>query len=108
MATAAGWVLSANILSLLNQDLGPSKNISWVALSNTLGLAVAFLLVGRLSDLFGRRWFFIGGNMLSVVANIVAATAKSVGALIAANALNGLAGAVQISFTIAIPERKCD
>lgn len=104
MSAAAGWVLSSNVLSLLNTDLGPSKNISWVALSNTLALSVAFLLVGRLSDIFGRRWFFIVGNMFAVVGNIVAATAGSMGALIAANALNGLAGAVQISFTIAIPE----
>lgn len=93
----------------MNEDLGPSKNIAWVALSSTLGLAVAFLLVGRLSDIFGRRWFLIVGNLLAVVANVVAATATSVGALIAANSLNGLASAVQISFSVAIPEcESCD
>ena len=90
----------------MNEDLGPSKNIAWVALANTLAMSVAFLLLGRLSDIFGRRWFYICGNMFSVIGNIVAATATSVGALIAANALNGIAGGVQICFTVAIPERE--
>lgn len=42
----------------MNASLGPSKDISWVSLANTLGLSVGFLVVGRLSDIFGRRWFF--------------------------------------------------
>lgn len=105
-AAAAGWVLSSNVLTLMNEDLGPSQDISWVALASTLGLSVAFLLVGRMSDIFGRRWFLIVGNMLAVVGNIVAATATSVSALIAANTLNGLASAVQISFAVAIAECK--
>jgi hypothetical protein len=48
-----GWSLPANSLLLIDKDIGPSKNITWVALSNTLGLSVSFLLVGRLSDIFG-------------------------------------------------------
>jgi MFS family permease len=29
--------------------------------------AVAFVLVGRLSDLFGRPWFFIIGNCIGLI-----------------------------------------
>jgi MFS family permease len=100
----AGWVLPANSLLIINNDIGPSGNITWVALAYTLGLSIGFLVVGRFSDIFGRRWFFVGGNGLGLIGAIIGATAKSVNSLIGANVLNGLAGAVQITFTVAISE----
>jgi len=35
-------------------------------------------LVGRLSDIFGRRWFFILGNFFALIGCIICATAQSV------------------------------
>ncbi|KAF2165625.1 hypothetical protein M409DRAFT_23917 [Zasmidium cellare ATCC 36951] len=100
----ASWVQPSNSLTVINADIGPSANISWVALAYTLGLAVGFLLVGRLSDIFGRRWFFIGGNFLALLCGILGAVAQDINTLIGGNVLGGLAGAVQISFTVAISE----
>jgi MFS family permease len=99
-----GWVLPSNSLSLINTSIGPSDNISWIALAYTLGLSVGFLLVGRLSDIFGRRWFFIIGNLFSVIGSIISATASYPDTIIGGELLGGLAGAVQISFTVAISE----
>lgn len=62
------------------------------------------MLVGRLSDIFGRRWFFIGGNGLALICGILGATARNVNTLIGGNVLGGIAGAVQISFSVAIAE----
>ncbi|KAK4941425.1 hypothetical protein LTR10_018694 [Elasticomyces elasticus] len=99
-----GFVLPVNSLALIDEDIGPSSNINWVALAYTLGLSVGFLLVGRLSDIFGRRWFFIGGNAFALIGSIIGSSATYVDDLIGANLLSGLAGAVQISFTVAIAE----
>ncbi|KAF4636561.1 hypothetical protein G7Y89_g1524 [Cudoniella acicularis] len=99
-----GWVMPSNSLTLINENLGPSPNITWVAISYTLGLSIGFLIVGRLSDIFGRRWFFIGGNSFALIGAIVSGTATSVEAIIGGEVLGGLAGAVQISFTVAIAE----
>lgn len=65
---------------------------------------LGFLVVGRLSDIFGRRWFFIVGNVLALICGILGATATNINTLIGGNILGGLAGAVQISFTVAIAE----
>ncbi|KAH0542656.1 hypothetical protein FGG08_002979 [Glutinoglossum americanum] len=99
-----GWVLPANTLSLINADLGVSQNITWVALVWTLATAVGYTLIGRLSDIFGRRWFIIGTSMLGLVGNIIAATAQSVSTLIVANIFNGLAASGQLSFPVIIGE----
>ena len=96
--------MPSNSLLLINEDIGPSPNITWVALAYTLGLSIGFLIVGRLSDIFGRRWFFIGGNCFALIGAIVSGTATHVESIIGGNLLGGLAGAVQISFTVAIAE----
>lgn len=77
-----GWVLPANTLSLINQAIGPSPNIIWVAIAWTTGFAVGLALVGRLSDIFGRRWFFIGSSVLAIIGNIIGASAQSINMLI--------------------------
>ncbi|CAM1500384.1 Fc.00g095460.m01.CDS01 [Cosmosporella sp. VM-42] len=105
---AITWVglLSANLLALINEDIGPSDNITWVTLANALGLSVAFLLVRRMSDIFGRCWFFVIGNLFALFGCIICGTASSVNAIIGGNVLSGLARAVQITFTAAISERE--
>lgn len=48
-----GFALAAPELGVINADIGPDANVTWVSLVYTLTLAVGLLLVGRLSDLFG-------------------------------------------------------
>lgn len=51
-----GFALIAPVLSTINNELGPSPNILWCSLVYLLMEAVFFLLVGKISDIFGRRW----------------------------------------------------
>jgi len=99
-----GWVLPANTLALINADLGNSKDINWVATVWTLGSCIGFLIVGRLSDIFGRKWMVQSSMVLSLVGCIIGAVAKNVNMLIAANLCNGLAAAAQLSFGIVMGE----
>jgi hypothetical protein len=62
-AAVGGFGLAAPNLALINSDIGPDPNIGWVSLVYTLTLAIGLLLVGRLSDLFGRR---VGFHILNV------------------------------------------
>jgi len=89
---------------LINDDIGPSANINWVATVFTLGNAVGFLLVGRLSDIFGRKWMVLATSSLGLIGNIIGCSARSVNTLIAANLCNGLAASGQLSFGIILGE----
>ena len=85
-------------------NVGPSASITWVVLAWTLCLAVGYTLVGRLYDIFGRRWFFIGASIMATVGCIIGATAPNVNQLIGGNVLISLATAAQLSFNYIITE----
>jgi hypothetical protein len=48
---------------------------------------------GANTDLLGRRWFLVGGNLICVLGHIVVASAKSTNAVIAGMAIAGFGGA---------------
>ncbi|KAL4937901.1 hypothetical protein BDV06DRAFT_215544 [Aspergillus oleicola] len=99
-----GWVLPSNTLTLINAELGNSPNINWVATVWTLSSCVGFLLIGRLSDIFGRKWVVQGSMILSIIGCIMGARATYVEMLIAANIFNGISAAGQLSFGIILGE----
>lgn len=99
-----GFALAAAILNVINADIGPSAYITWVALSYTLTVSIGLLLVGRLSDMFGRRYFFISGSILGLIGCIVCAVAQTVGTLIGGTTLIGLGAASQISVVFVTAE----
>lgn len=74
--------MTAPILNLINADIGPSANITWVAIVYNLMLGLGCTLVGRITDIFGRRWFFAGGSLLAVVGNTVCSRASTVPVMI--------------------------
>lgn len=94
----AGFTFAAPILGYINEDIGPDANITWVALSYLLTSSIGLIIVGRLTDLFGRRWFFIIGNAIATLGSVVCATAPSIPALIAGETLVGVGASVQLSY----------
>jgi MFS family permease len=78
----AAFGFAAPILGIINADLGPDDRYTWISLVYNAVLAVFLSPVGRLSDIFGRRWFFIVGAGVAVVGSIVCATAKDIVTLV--------------------------
>lgn len=99
----AGFTFVAPILVYVNEDIGPDPNLTWVALSYLLTSSIGLIIVGRLTDIFGRRWFFIVGNAIATLGSIVCATASSVTALIAGETLVGVGASVQLSYACKHP-----
>ncbi|GKT95182.1 trichothecene efflux pump [Colletotrichum tofieldiae] len=69
-----------------------------------MGSSIGFLLVGRLSDLYGRRYFIVGTSFLGVIGSILGCFGGSTSVLMAANVLSGIAAAAQMSFGFVIGE----
>lgn len=94
----AGFTLAAPILAYIDADIGPDPNLTWVALSYLLTSSIGLIIVGRLTDIFGRRWFFIVGSAIATIGSVVCATAPSIPALIAGETLVGVGASVQLSY----------
>lgn len=62
-----GFILATPILVQLSQELG-GENISfWIPSGWGAAAAVGFSIAGRLSDIFGRRYVILVGQILTIV-----------------------------------------
>ena len=71
-------------------ELGGVEHYSWIATAAMLVSAVAVPIVGKLSDLYGRRWFYLGGLAVFMIGSILAGMATDFGFLVFARAVQGL------------------
>lgn len=71
-------------------ELGGVEYYSWVATAAMLVSAVAVPIVGKLSDLYGRRWFYLAGLAVFMLGSILAGMATNFWFLVAARAVQGL------------------
>lgn len=71
-----------------------SSDRQWIVTAYALAFGSLLLLGGRISDIFGRKWTFIGGLIGFALASAVGGAANSFGVLVASRALQGVFGAV--------------
>ena len=90
-------------LPVIKADLGASlSGLEWTVNAYTLTFAVLLLTGAALGDRFGRKRMFVVGLAVFTVSSALAALAPSVGALIAARALQGVGGAIVMPLTLTI------
>jgi MFS family permease len=99
-----GYGMPVNVLSVINADIGPSPNIYLVSLVYTLFTGVLHLFFSRLSDILGRRYFLIGGQLFGVVGSIICAKGNNVNVVIGGSILAGIGGATALLYPIIIHE----
>ncbi len=71
-------------------DLGGIDHYSWVATAAMLTSAVSVPIMGKLSDLYGRRMFYIGGLSVFMIGSVVSGLSVNFWMLIAGRAIQGL------------------
>lgn len=92
-------VLDATVVNIAlpsaQLDLGfADGQRQWVVTAYALAFGSLLLLGGRVGDLFGRKRTFIGGLTAFAIASAVGGAAPSFGVLVAARAIQGVAGAM--------------
>lgn len=103
LASTGGFAMVAPILGEIDASIGPGS-IIWLSLVYTMMLAVGLTLVGQMSDVFGRRYFFIGGTLLGAVGATIASRAQTIPVVIGGEVLVGLSAATGYSYAFVIGE----
>lgn len=88
-------LIPSTTLSYINAELGPDPNYSWITVVWQLGAAIIVSVGGRLSDIFGRRYFMITGAVISIIGCVVGATGTSINQMIASGTLFGIGSGFQ-------------
>src|SRR5437588_10570014 len=92
-----------NALPVIRVDLGTGlEGLEWTVNAYTLSFAVFLLTGAALGDRFGRRLVFGLGMAVFTAASAAAALAPNIGALVAARAVQGVAGAVVTPLTLTL------
>src|ERR1700759_5335102 len=85
------------------RDLGFSNDQrQWIVTAYALAFGSLLLLGGKLGDLFGRKWAFIGGLFGFAAASAVGGAAGSFGVLVAARATQGAFAALLAPSALAL------
>ena len=104
LALATAGVMLAMFLSIFSQtivatamprivaDLGGFDRYTWPATAYLVATAVAVPIVGRLSDIYGRRVFLILGLVIFTLCSIPAGLSQSMNQLVACRLLQGVGG----------------
>lgn len=59
------------------RELGGMQSLSWVFVIYSLASTIAIPIVGKLSDLYGRKYFYLGGVVVFLVGSTLCGTAGS-------------------------------
>ncbi|MBY0294179.1 MFS transporter [Patescibacteria group bacterium] len=101
---AMGGAMLAMLLSALDQtivstalpkivtELNGLEHISWVFTAYMLASTVTVPLYGKLSDIYGRRLFYIIGIVTFLVGSVLSGAAQSMNELILFRAIQGIGG----------------
>lgn len=106
MATALAGIMLGLLLATLDQtivgtamprivtELGGLEHYAWVTTAYMLASTASVPIFGKLSDIYGRKWFYIGGVALFMVASMLCGASQSMLQLVLFRALQGVAAGV--------------
>lgn len=102
-------IMAAMLFAALNQtivgtalpriiaELGGMEYFSWVFTIYMLASSITAILVGKLSDIYGRKPFILIGIGIFIIGSFLAGLSNTIGQLIAFRAIQGLGGGMIMS-----------
>src|ERR1700748_2097802 len=83
------------VLTTVAQELHTSQSAAtWVLTAYLLSASVATPILGRVGDMFGKERVFVASLVALAAGSLLAALAPSIGVMIVARAIQGLAGGI--------------
>jgi EmrB/QacA subfamily drug resistance transporter len=101
LLAALNQTIVATALPRIVEDLGGVEHYSWVFSAYMLGATVTTPIYGRLSDVYGRRRFFVAGIVIFMAGAVVGGTAASMTQLVIARAIQGVGAGALIPLAVA-------
>ncbi|MGL5911548.1 MAG: MFS transporter, partial [Phycicoccus sp.] len=92
LAASLDHTIFSTALPTIVGELDGVDQMAWVTTAYILAATVVMPAYGRLGDMFGRKWLFVGALGLFIVGSVVGGLAGSMNGLIAGRAIQGLGG----------------
>jgi EmrB/QacA subfamily drug resistance transporter len=87
---ATSQMIVAPAMPRIVAELGGMEHYSWVAIAAMLVSAVSVPVIGKLSDLYGRRGFYLAGLVVFMIGSVVSGSAQAFWMLILGRGIQGL------------------
>ena len=94
MATLDGSIVNVALPTLTRYFSTNLNTIQWVLLSYLLTITTLLLTLGRLSDMYGKKYIFSGGILIFTIGSGFCSISTSAGQLIASRVLQGIGAAM--------------
>ncbi|HET8844346.1 MAG TPA: MDR family MFS transporter [Ktedonobacteraceae bacterium] len=95
--TIVGTAMPRVIASLQGFD-----RYTWVITSYVLASTTMIPVVGKLSDLFGRKWFLVAGTAIFLLGSVLSGASQSMNQLIVFRCIQGLGAGIGIALVVTV------
>lgn len=102
LLAALDQTIVSTALPQIVKELNGLTHLSWVFIAYMLASTVTVPLYGKLSDIYGRKWFMLGGIAIFLLGSILSGTATSMLQLILYRALQGIGGGAIMVNAVAV------
>ncbi|MEI8093642.1 MAG: MDR family MFS transporter [Spirochaetales bacterium] len=101
LGSLTGTIISTAMPRIL-ADLQGMEYISWAMTAYMLTSTLAMPIFGKLADMYGRKWFYLGGIAIFLVGSILCGFATDMTQFIAFRAVAGIGGGIMQAIAMTI------
>lgn len=92
LLSALDQTIVATAMPRIVQDLNGLEHLSWVVTAYLLASTVIVPIYGKLSDIYGRKYFILSAVVIFIIGSVLSGLSQSMTQLIIFRALQGLGG----------------
>lgn len=102
LLSALDQTIVGTALPRIVRDLGGADHLIWVVTAYMLASTVTIPIYGKLSDLYGRKWFFFWGIVIFLVGSVLCGLSQNMPELIIFRVIQGIGGGAIMGNAFAI------